>query len=253
MPKLNNYHPLFSIFLLTQLNILYKLNNMGILYILGTPIGNLKDITLRALETLKTVDFIACEDTRHSRKLLTKYEIKKPLISCRAHNEVKAAEKIDVLLSEGNNIAYISDAGTPGISDPGYRLVQIVRKSGNKIIPIPGVSAVTMITSIGGYHGKTFVFDGFLSTKQGKRRKRLEELLQREENFVLYESPYRIVKLLHDIADIEPERRLIVGREMTKRYEEYIEGKSEEIYADFSARNKIYGEFSILVSGNKKS
>ena len=226
---------------------------MGTLFITATPIGNLGDITLRAVETLKSVDVIACEDTRHTLRLLNHLEIKKPLISCRAQNEEKAAYKICGLLKEEKDVAFVSDAGTPGISDPGSRLVRIVREEGYNVLPVPGVSAFAAICSIGGFSGKTFTFEGFLSPKGGKRRKRVRELLEREENFVLYESPFRIIKLLADIAGEDPEREVLLGREMTKKFEEYLSGTAGEVLNILQSRENLKGEFSLLVSGKKKS
>jgi 16S rRNA (cytidine1402-2'-O)-methyltransferase len=226
---------------------------MGKLFIVATPIGNLGDISFRALEILKSVDTIACEDTRHSVKLLNHYDIHKPLLSCRSQNEAHVAIKISDLLTEGKDVAYVSDAGTPGLSDPGNKLVQIVRSKGFDVIPIPGVSALASIISVAGNSGKSVTFDGFLSPKPGKRRKRVKELLNREESFVLYESPFRIVKLIKDIADIEPDRILLVGREMTKIYEEFIEGNALEILQTLESKQKVKGEFSLLVYERKKS
>ncbi len=225
---------------------------MGILYIVATPIGNLKDITIRALEILKGVDVIACEDTRHTLKLLNKYELKKQLISCRAQNEKRRAQTICTLLNDGKNVAYVSDAGSPSISDPGSALVRIVRDKGYPVVPIPGVSALTALCSVSGFPDKAITFEGFLSPKQGKRRSRLTELLARKEGFVLYESPYRIVKLLEDLADLSPDRMILIGREMTKMYEEFIEEPAVSLVNRIRSKKKIAGEFSLLVSGKKK-
>ena len=225
---------------------------MSELFIVATPIGNLGDITLRALETLKKVDFIACEDTRHTLQLLTHYEIKKKLVSCRSQNEAFAAEKIVHLLDEGSSVAYVSDAGTPGISDPGAVLVDMVRKAGHIIIPIPGVSAFATLISVAGSGGKAVIFEGFLSPKQGKRRTRLKELLATGDAFVLYESPFRIVKLLNDIADINCERRIVVGRELTKLHEEVLQGNAAELRDELASRTKILGEFALFISGEKR-
>jgi 16S rRNA (cytidine1402-2'-O)-methyltransferase len=222
------------------------------LYVVGTPIGNLGDITLRALETLKNVDFIACEDTRHTLQLLNHFEIKKPLISCRAQNEKFAGEKIVKLLDEGHSVAYASDAGTPGISDPGAVLVDIVREKNHKVIPIPGPSAFATLTSVVGSGGKTLIFEGFLSPKAGKRKSRVKELLATGDAFVIYESPFRITKLLADISDIESERKVVVGRELTKLHEEIISGTAKEIFNDFSSRQSIKGEFAVFISGIKR-
>nr|WP_314781167.1 16S rRNA (cytidine(1402)-2'-O)-methyltransferase [uncultured Treponema sp.] len=222
---------------------------MGILFVVATPIGNLKDISFRALETFQEADFIACEDTRHTLGLLTHYEISKPLISCRAVNEASASEKIVKLLDEGKKIAYASDAGTPAISDPGSILVRTAREAGHTIIPIPGASAFGAIMSIAGTYDKTVVFEGFLSPKAGKRKRRLQELFDFGAGFVLYESPYRIVKLLADIAEIDSNRELIVGRELTKLHEEIIKGPAAEVLQNFEKRPSIKGEFSVFVTG----
>jgi len=217
--------------------------------VVATPIGNLKDISFRALETFQEADFIACEDTRHTLGLLTHYEISKPLISCRAVNEAAASEKIVKLLDEGKKIAYASDAGTPAISDPGSILVRTAREAGHTIIPIPGASAFGAIMSIAGTYDKTVVFEGFLSPKAGKRKRRLQELFDFGAGFVLYESPYRIVKLLADIAEIDSSRELIVGRELTKLHEEIIKGPAAEVLQNFEKRPSIKGEFSVFVTG----
>ncbi len=225
---------------------------MSTLYIVGTPIGNLGDITYRAVETLKNVDVVAAEDTRHTLQLLTHLEIRKPLISCRAQNEKIAAQKIIQLMDEGKNIAFASDAGTPGISDPGAILAGLVRKAGHSVAPIPGPSAFATLASVAGAGGKTLIFEGFLSPKPGKRRSRLKELLSTEDAIVLYESPFRIVKLLTDIADIDNNRRVVVGRELTKLHEEIVEGTAAELRDDFTSRASIKGEFAVFISGIKK-
>ena len=224
---------------------------MSELYIVGTPIGNLDDITFRAIETFKKVDYIACEDTRHTLQLLNHFEIKKPLISCRAQNEKFAGEKIVQLLREGHSVAYASDAGTPGISDPGAVLVDVVREAGFRIIPIPGASAFATLISAAGSGGKTLIFEGFLSPKPGRRRSRLRELLATGDAVIIYESPFRITKLLSDIADIDSERRLVVGRELTKLHEEIISGSAGELQEEFLGRDSIKGEFAIFISGTK--
>ena len=225
---------------------------MSTLYIVGTPIGNLGDITYRAVETLKNVDVVAAEDTRHTLQLLTHLEIRKPLISCRAQNEKIAAQKIIQLMDEGKNIAFASEAGTPGISDPGAILAGLVRKAGHSVVPIPGPSAFATLASVAGAGGKTLIFEGFLSPKPGKRRSRLKELLSTEDAIVLYESPFRIVKLLTDIADIDNNRRVVVGRELTKLHEEIVEGTAAELRDDFTSRASIKGEFAVFISGIKK-
>ena len=224
---------------------------MSTLYIVGTPIGNLGDITYRAVETLKNVDVVAAEDTRHTLQLLTHLEIRKPMISCRAQNEESAAEKIIELMNDGKNVAFASDAGTPGISDPGAVLVDLVRKAGHTVSPIPGASAFAALISVAGSGGKTVIFEGFLSPSPGKRRSRLRELLSTGNAIILYESPFRIVKLLTDIADIDCNRRVVVGRELTKLHEEIIEGSAADMRDDFSARTSIKGEFAVFISGSK--
>ncbi len=226
---------------------------MSTLYIVGTPIGNLGDITFRAVETFKNVDVVAAEDTRHTLQLLNHLEIKKPLISCRSQNEEFASEKIIKLLDEGQTVAYASDAGTPGISDPGAILAGLARKAGHTVVPIPGPSAFATLVSVAGAGGKTLIFEGFLSPKPGRRRSRLRELLSTGDAVVLYESPFRIVKLLTDIADIESTRRVVVGRELTKLHEEIIEGTAAEMRDEFAGRSKILGEFAVFISGNKFS
>ena len=224
---------------------------MAKLFIVGTPIGNLGDITYRAIETFKNVDYIAAEDTRHTLQLLNHFEIKKPLISCRAQNEKFAGEKIVKLLEQGYDIAYASDAGTPGISDPGAVLVDAVRESGFDVVPIPGPAAFTTLVSVAGSGGKTLIFEGFLSPKPGKRRTRLKELLNTGDAIIIYESPFRITKLLKDIADIESNRRIVVGRELTKLHEEILSGSAEELFNDYASRQTIKGEFAVFISGVK--
>lgn len=224
---------------------------MSTLYIVGTPIGNLGDITFRAVETFKSVDVVAAEDTRHTLQLLNHLQIKKPLISCRSQNEEFAAQKIIKMLDEGQTIAYASDAGTPGISDPGAVLAGLARKAGHTVVPIPGPSAFASLVSVAGAGGKTLVFEGFLSPKPGRRRSRLRELLSTGDAIVLYESPFRIVKLLTDIADIDSERRVVIGRELTKLHEEIVEGTALQIRDEFASRSKILGEFAVFISGSK--
>ncbi len=228
-------------------------SDVGTLFIAATPIGNLEDITLRVLRVLKEVDIIACEDTRHTRQLLNHFEIKKKLISCRSQNEEKAAIQICGFLKEGKDVAFVSDAGTPGISDPGNRLVRLVRNEGYSVFPLPGVSAFSALCSVSGIQGKTVTFDGFLSPRAGRRRRRVKELLQRNENFVLYESPFRILKLLSDIAEEDPEREVFIGREMTKKFEEYLTGTVLDVIERLEMKENLKGEFSLLVSGKKKS
>lgn len=235
-----------------EINFSAYTNTVSTLFIVGTPIGNLGDITFRAVETFKSVDVIAAEDTRHTLQLLNHLEIKKPLISCRSQNEGIAAQKIIKMLDEGQTIAYASDAGTPGISDPGAILAGLARQAGHTVVPIPGPSAFASLVSVAGAGGKTLVFEGFLSPKPGRRRSRLKELLATGDAVVLYESPFRIVKLLTDIADIEDSRRVVIGRELTKLHEEIIEGTAAEMRDEFAGRTKVLGEFAVFISGCKK-
>lgn len=218
----------------------------------GTPIGNLKDITIRALEVLKTVDTVFCEDTRRTRKLLSAWEISARLVSLRAQNEEQESDRVIRVLRDGKDAAYASDAGTPGLSDPGSLLCRKVREAGFPVVPIPGPSAFGALSSVGSFGGKSILFEGFLSPKGGKRRSRLAELLQRGEAFVVYESPYRILKLLDDLSDLSPEQPILLGREMTKLHEEFLEGTAGDVAALLRRKEKIQGEFSVLVSGKKK-
>lgn len=225
---------------------------MSTLYIVGTPIGNLGDITFRAVETFKSVDVVAAEDTRRTLQLLNHLQIKKPLVSCRSQNEESAAQKIIRMLDEGQTVAYASDAGTPGISDPGAVLAGMARNAGHTVVPIPGASALASLVSVAGAGGKTLVFEGFLSPKPGRRRSRLKELMETDAAIVLYESPFRIVKLLEDIADIDSERRVVVGRELTKLHEEILEGTAAQMRDEFASRSKILGEFAVFISKSSK-
>jgi 16S rRNA (cytidine1402-2'-O)-methyltransferase len=226
---------------------------VAILYIIGTPIGNLGDLTFRAVEIFKTADTIACEDTRRTLKLLSHLGIRAPLISCRAQNERFAAEKVIALLDEGKTVAYASDAGTPGVSDPGSSLVRLAAAAGHSVIPVPGPSAFAALVSVAGGYDKTVIFEGFLSPKEGRRRSRLRELLDSGAAFVLYESPFRILKLLKDLAELESTRYICAGREMTKVHEEYIRGSAGEIFAYFGEKNRQIGEFSLYVSGKRQN
>ncbi|MDR1955552.1 MAG: 16S rRNA (cytidine(1402)-2'-O)-methyltransferase [Treponema sp.] len=224
---------------------------MATLYIIATPIGNLGDMTYRAVETLKTLDLLACEDTRRTLKLLNHFEIRLPLISCRAQNEAVAAEKVIAALQAGKTVGYASDAGTPALSDPGAALVQRVVQAGCQVIPLPGASAFAALVSVSGGRDKSVCFEGFLSPKPGRRRARLQELLAQNSGFVLYESPFRILKLLEDLAEFDRDRYVCVGREMTKLHEEYLRGSVEELRSFLMKKNEQRGEFSVFVSGNK--
>ena len=221
------------------------------LYIIGTPIGNLGDISFRAVEALKNVDLVACEDTRRTLKLLNHLGIRKKMLSCRSQNEEFAAQKVIEALNEGLTAAYASDAGTPCLSDPGAALVRLAAGAGHEIIPIPGPSAFASLVSVAGGTDKTIVFEGFLSPKPGRRKSRLRELLALDAAVVLYESPFRILKLLEDIAEIDGSRYICIGREMTKIHEEYKRGTVMEIFAEFSQKKEQIGEFSVYIAGNK--
>lgn len=221
------------------------------LYIVATPIGNLNDITLRAIQVLKEADVIACEDTRHTQQLLNHLDITgKRLIACHAHNEASSSQGIIQLMQQGLNVAYCSDAGTPGVSDPGSRLVRAVREAGFTVVPIPGASASVTLISASGLAGKTFTFEGFLSPKSGKRKKRLEELLSRDEAFIVYESPFRIIKTLEEIKALDDTRQIVLGREMTKAFEQFITGTASEVIEQLKV---VKGEFAFCVLPQSKS
>jgi 16S rRNA (cytidine1402-2'-O)-methyltransferase len=224
---------------------------VAVLYIIGTPIGNLGDMSFRAAEILKTVNLVACEDTRRTLKLLTHLGIRVKVISCRSQNEEFAAKKVVAALDQGQTAAYASDAGTPALSDPGAALVRCAIAAGHEVIPIPGPSAFASLLSVSGGMDKTVVFEGFLSPKQGRRRSRLRELLAMKAAVVLYESPFRILKLLEDIAEIDQARYICIGREMTKVHEEYIRGTAAEVLALCAEKKELIGEFSVFISGNK--
>jgi len=223
---------------------------MAVLYIIGTPIGNLGDITFRAVETLKSADLVACEDTRRTLKLLSHLGIRVKMISCRSQNEEFAAEKVIDALNQGQTVAYASDAGTPALSDPGAVLAKAAAEAGHDVIPIPGPSAFAALLSVAGGRDKTVVFEGFLSPKPGRRKSRLRELMSMNAACVIYESPFRILKLLGDIAEIDSERYVCLGREMTKMHEEYLRGTAAEILDILARKNEQIGEFSVFISGN---
>lgn len=218
----------------------------GILYIVSTPIGNLKDITFRAIEVLKEADFIACEDTRVSSILTNHYDIKKELVSLNAANECGKVEFVLGRINEGLSCALISDAGTPCISDPGTRLISAAIKQGIQVATIPGASAVTAALTLSGFPADSFVFDGFIPQKKG-RQKKLTELSQEERTIVIYESTYRIEKLLNELNEHMPERLLAVCRELTKKFEEVWRGTPAEILASFKDKN-TKGEFVVVIS-----
>jgi len=223
---------------------------MATLYIIGTPIGNLGDISFRAAEILKTVDLVACEDTRRTLKLLTHLGIRVKMLSCRSHNEQFAAEKVLDALKQGQTVAYASDAGTPALSDPGAVLARAAAEAGHDVIPIPGPSAFSAILSVAGGRDKTVIFEGFLSPKPGRRKSRLRKLMAMDAACVIYESPYRILKLMGDVAEIDKDRYICLGREMTKIHEEYLRGTAAEILEILSRKKEQIGEFSLYISSN---
>lgn len=222
---------------------------MSTLYVVATPIGNLGDITFRAVETLKAVSLVACEDTRRTLKLLTHFDIRIKMISVRSANEKTAADKVVAVLREGQDAAYVSDAGTPALSDPGAALVRAVTDAGFAAVPIPGASAFASILSVAGAMDKTVVFEGFLSPKASRRKRRVGELMAGNTGFVVYESPFRIFKLLENIADFDNVRYVCVGREMTKLHEEFIRGDVQTVRRKLAQTEYPRGEFAVYVSG----
>jgi len=228
--------------------------NTGILYIVATPIGNLEDMTLRALETLKKVDLIACEDTRHTKKLLFHYEIEKSLISFHQHSKTIKFDKIIAEIKKGKNVALVTDAGTPGISDPGNKLVAEAIENGIAVIPIPGVSALTTLASVSGIDMQRFVFLGFPPHKKG-RETFFKKVVETEFPVVYYESPHRLIKNLELLKSFQSEfdseslgKRIILGRELTKMFEEIVRGGVAEVLEYFQANpGKVKGEITIII------
>lgn len=219
----------------------------GILYIVSTPIGNLEDITLRALRILKEVDLIAAEDTRRTKGLLTHYGISKPLTSYFSYNEKEKGEYLLNKLKDGKNIAIVSDAGTPGISDPAYYLIRLVMNNDIKVHPVPGPTGVIAALSIAGLPTDRFIFEGFLPRKAGKRHKRLESFINEERTVIIYESPYRIITTLQEIKDILGNRFVAIVRELTKIHEEVIRGTLDEVIQKLKGR-AIKGEIILVIS-----
>ena len=225
------------------------MNNFGTLYVVATPIGNLGDMTIRGLETLKTVDAIAAEDTRHTSGLLSHFGISKKLIAVHEHNEHQSAEKLLTQLQAGESIALVTDAGTPGISDPGAVVVGLVRKAGVKVVPIPGASAVIAALSASGITQNGFHFHGFLPASGAARRKVLESLKSQTVTLVFYEAPHRIVECVEDLANVlGAERRLTFARELTKTFETFHTCAASDASAWLQAdTNQQRGEFVLLV------
>lgn len=219
---------------------------LGTLYVVGTPIGNLEDITLRALRTLKEVDLIACEDTRHTQQLLNHYSISTRTISYHEHNEMTRAAELIVQMEGGSQVALVSDAGMPGISDPGYRLVQLALRHKFKIVPIPGTSAFLAALSAAGLPVVGFRFLGFLPSKKLARRAKLHTLEQAEESHILYESPHRIIEMLEDILEILGDRPVVIAREMTKFHEEFLRGAVSEVLVQLR-KKRVRGEITAIV------
>jgi 16S rRNA (cytidine1402-2'-O)-methyltransferase len=220
----------------------------GTLYIVATPIGNLEDVTLRALRILREVELIASEDTRRTRLLLEHYHIDKPLTSFYDHNEAQKAPSLIQRLQQGGSIALVSEAGTPLISDPGYRLVQLAIAHGVPIIPIPGVTAVATALMVAGLPIDRFAFEGFLPKKAGKRRKRLAELEEDPRTLVFYESPRRLQALLDELLAVWGDRRIAVTRELTKKFETILRGRITEVRAHLGGRPPL-GEVTLVVEG----
>jgi 16S rRNA (cytidine1402-2'-O)-methyltransferase len=221
----------------------------GILYVVATPIGNLEDISLRALRILKEVDLIAAEDTRHTRNLLTHYDIHTALTSYHEHNEKTQAAKLVEKLRRGENIALVSDAGTPAISDPGYRLVVEALRSGVQIIPLPGPSAVATVLSASGLPTDRFVFEGFLPAKKQERETRLQSLRAESRTVVFYEAPHRLQESLVDMLHLLGDREIVVAREVSKIHEEYLRGTIGEVIAQLGER-EVKGEITVVVRGS---
>jgi 16S rRNA (cytidine1402-2'-O)-methyltransferase len=221
------------------------------LYIVATPIGNLGDITLRALETLKDVDLVAAEDTRHSGILLKHYQIRKPLISYHEHNEAMRTEQLVERLAVGEKIALITDAGTPGLSDPGARLIRECIKRELDFTIVPGPSSIPTALVGSGFRAEKFFFGGFLPTKSGQRERELRAAAAREETSIYFESPYRLTKALKASIDILPDRQLCIARELTKKFEEFRHGTALELLAHYEARPPK-GEIVLLISSRKR-
>ena len=219
----------------------------GTLYLVATPIGNLEDITLRALRVLKECTVVAAEDTRRSGQLLRHFGISKPLLSYFQFNEARRSEEILQRLQRGETVALVTDAGTPGISDPGERVVNAAVRAGLRVEAVPGPCALVAALTASGMPTEEFHFIGFLPHKSGQRKRRLEELKQIPGTLVLYESPYRIEKLLAELQEIYPERPVVLARELTKRFEEFLRGKPDELIEQLRNRS-IKGEFVVMIS-----
>lgn len=221
---------------------------MSFLYIVATPIGNLEDITLRALRVLKEANVILCEDTRQTKKLLDRYEIKTPMTSYHQHSRLEKMESIARLLKENKSLALVSDAGTPGISDPGNRLIKYLVENGINvtIVPVPGPSGIAAALSICGFSADSFVFYGFVPHKKG-RQKFFKNISREERTVVFYESPHRIMKTLNSLNEFVPSKKIVICRELTKIYETIYRGKAEEVIKKITP-DQIKGEFMVVVN-----
>jgi len=220
----------------------------GTLYIVSTPIGNLEDITLRAIRVLKEADVIAAEDTRHTQKLLSRYDIHTPLTSYHDHNKEEKAPVLVARLLDGKSVALVSDAGTPGISDPGYFLINLAVHENIPVVPIPGATAAVAALSVSGLPTDSFVFEGFLPNRHAARIKKLEELAAEKRTLVLYEAPHRIIGTIEDMLQVFGDRKAVLTRELTKVHEEVIRGSLSEVL-DRLRKGSIKGEFTITVHG----
>jgi 16S rRNA (cytidine1402-2'-O)-methyltransferase len=225
------------------------------LYIVSTPIGNLEDITLRALRVLKEVSLIACEDTRQTQKLLNHFDITTKTVSYHEHNEQERAAELIVRLEAGESIAVVSDAGTPGVSDPGYRLVTLALRHNIPVIPVPGASALLSALTASGLGTDHFEFRGFLSAKHGQRKTELEQVRDREHTMVFYEAPHRIVETLEDIVEVMgAERPVVLAREVTKMHEEFVRGSASEVFEKLRHRESgVKGEIVLLIGAAERA
>jgi len=219
----------------------------GCLYVVATPIGNLEDISLRALRILKEADVIACEDTRQTMKLLSHFELRKKLVSYHEHNEITRAAELVIDLEHGAKVALVSDAGTPAISDPGHRLVSLCLRHGIEVVPVPGASAFVAALAASGMAIEEFTFIGFLPARQSERRKKLRTLMNEPRTIVLYEAPHRLLETLEDSLEILGNRPTVIAREVTKMYEEFLRGHLDDLLAGLRAKEPR-GEITLLIS-----
>ena len=219
----------------------------GTLYVVATPIGNLEDITHRAVRVLREADLIACEDTRHTAKLLAHYGIEKPTVSYHEHNEAARAEELAAKLEQGLSIAQVSDAGMPGISDPGYRVIRLAIERGVRVVPVPGPSALVTALAASGLPTDSFQFLGFLPARSGERRTLLESLLEARQTTLVYEAPHRLVETMQDIVEIlGAERPVVLARELTKVHEEFVRGTAADVLKALQQR-EVKGEITLMI------